>query len=204
VVHATIPSAFFAAHPSDARKDVDVAFAGRLLARKGLHVVLDAMSWLAQRGGRRVTLAVAGDGPERHALEERARMLNLVDQVAWLGPVDVPGVVHLLDRARLFAYPTLSSEAFGCSNLEAMARGTPVVTTNLGGTADYVCPEENALVCAPDSAESLAGAIDRLLDDPQLSARLRAAGIATARRFHPQEGRAQWRQAIDEVLRHRG
>lgn len=202
VIHASLQSAFFE-QVTTAGKDFDACFVGRLVRRKGLHTILEAMVWLKCNRQREITLAIAGDGHEREALESKAREFEIAQQVKWFGAVGPEAVVRIMRRSRTFVYPTLEPESFGCSNLEAMACGVPVITTNLGGTSDYVRPGHNALVCQPGSAESLAHAIELVIDDKQGAQYLRAEGKATARMFHPSRITPRWLKLFDELCSER-
>jgi len=198
VVHASVHPVFFESKVT--RKDFDACYVGRLMRRKGLYTILESVDWLKRQKHREITLAIGGDGPEREALEQRARELGIAHQITWCGTVGTAEVARVLDCSRTFLYPTLAPEAFGCGNIEAMARGVPVITTNLGGTSDYVTPGENAVVCDPGSSESLARSIDRLLNDSGLRTRLRKAGFVTAQRFHPTAVGTQWIEAFNDRL----
>ena len=199
VVHAPVHPAFFEADRAVAPQ-FDACYSGRIVKRKGLHSVLQAVAWLRRSQGMSVKLAIVGDGPERPELESAATTLAVADQVSWMGAVGPEAVAGILRRSALFLYPTLEPEAFGCSPVEAMACGVPVITTNLGGTTDYVRPERNAIVCAPDNPESLATAMGRILSDRALAASLAAAGLDTARQFHPSATAARWLDVFTAVL----
>lgn len=199
VCHASVQLPFFDQEPNG-ETEFDACFIGRLTTRKGLYPIVEAVAWLAGQG-RRVTLAVAGAGQERHALAKKAQQLGIAPQMTWLGALGPADVVRTLDRSRCYLSPSLEPEAFACGNLEAMARGVPVITTNLGGTTDYVRPGENALTCDSGSASDMARAIDRVLADSDVRARLRAEGQATAGRFHPSQVAPRWLTVFDEALR---
>ena len=199
VVHAPVHPTFFETGVKDSLQ-FDACYAGRLVKRKGLYTVLEALAWLRRNEGLSVTLAIAGDGPERRSLEEAATTLAVANQLSWMGAVGPEAVAGILRRSALFLYPTLEPEAFGCSPVEAMACGVPVITTNLGGTTDYVRPERNAIVCAPDDPESLARTMSRILSNRALAASLAAAGLDTARQFHPSATAARWLDVVTEVL----
>lgn len=151
-----------------------VLFLGRLAVQKRVDVLLDAFARL----GGDARLALAGDGPLRRALEERARDLGLGGRVAFLGQRD--DVLALHRAARVVVLP---SEGEGLSNvlLEALASGTPVVATDVPGTREVVTPEVEALLVPPNDAAALATALGRVLDDADLAARLAAAGQARVR-----------------------
>ncbi|MEQ1947237.1 MAG: glycosyltransferase family 4 protein [Bryobacteraceae bacterium] len=199
VVHASIHPAFFGPTTTSGRA-FDVCYAGRLVRRKGLDGALDAVSWLKFHCDLVVSMAVAGDGPERDALHAHAARMGVAEQVRWLGSLSTDGVVGLFDRSSVFVYPTVLPEAFGCSNLEAMARGLVVITSNIGGTADYVEPGDNALVCEPADPASLAGCIELALRNAEVHTRLSRNSQATAKRFTQEIQAGRWLSFFQEAL----
>lgn len=201
VVHASIHPAFYGP-PSASRKDFDLCYAGRLVERKGIATAIEALSWLKTHRGSRVRMAIAGDGPQREALRSLADQTGVGSQITWMGSVPIEGVVDVLDRSSIFLYPTLLPEAFGCGNLEAMARGLTVITSNLGGTADYVTPEENALICDPRNPQSIASCIELALSDEASQASLRLNARSTALRFKQEIQAPCWLNCFQEILAH--
>jgi glycosyltransferase involved in cell wall biosynthesis len=119
-------------------------------------------------------LVILGDGPERKALEARARGMR----VAFPGFVENAGAWFA--RADLFV---LSSYAEGMPNalLEAMALGRPVVTTSAGGSGEVVVDGESGLVVPPHDPHALAAAVERVLRDRTLAERLGEAAIRRVR-----------------------
>jgi len=136
-----------------------LVFAGRLAAQKSLEVGIEA----AKRAG--VPLLVAGDGPERAALEA-------LGGARFLGPLSRRGVLELF-RAGDAALLSSSWENFPHSVVEALAVGTPVIATRTGGVAEVVRDGENGLLVEPGDPGALAEAIRRFVDDPELAGRLR-------------------------------
>src|SRR5205814_7043209 len=89
-------------------------------------------------------LVMIGDGPDRPAAEEEARMLGVEDSVSFLGKLDQ--IAPLLAAADLFLLPS-QSESFGLSALEALASGVPVIGTNAGGLPAVVRDGETGFLC---------------------------------------------------------
>lgn len=164
------------AQPGPAEEGYDVLFASRLVAAKGVHVLLRA---LARLDG--VRALVAGDGPARAGLEREALRLGVhVDFAGWIDP---DRRAALLRGSRVFALPSLWDEPFGIAGVEALAAGIPVVASNAGGIPFWLQDGNGGLLVPRGDSAALAHAIGRVLDDAALAARLRAAGPAAAARF---------------------
>ena len=132
---------------------------GHLIARKGQAILIDALADLPG-----VTLLIAGDGPDRAALQAQAAALGLVDRVRFLGNVAHDALPALFAAADLFVLPT-ASEGLANVWVEAVACGVPVVTTDVGGAREIIDrPAAGRLV--PRTAAAFADAIRILLGDP--------------------------------------
>ena len=146
---------------------------GRLVTAKNQARLLDMMARLVAGGLDDVRLVIVGDGPERAALERRVDALGLAGQVTLAGQRDdVP------DALAAFDVFVLSSDREGhpLTALEAQSAGTPVVLTDVGGSADAVARdgEERGGFLVERDAAALADAVRRLADDPDLRARMAA------------------------------
>jgi glycosyltransferase involved in cell wall biosynthesis len=151
-----------------------LAFAGRLTAAKALDVAFDAVG---QVDG--VTLLVAGDGEERIRLAARAPA-----NVRLLGSLDRGSVLELF-RAADAALLSSAWENFPHALVEALAVGTPVLATSVGGIPEIVVDGENGLLVPAGDAAALADAIRRFFADGDLRTRLTSAAAPSARRFAP-------------------
>lgn len=160
-----------------------VVFVGRLRYYKGLDVLLDAMP--AVRG----RLVIVGDGPEETRLRARTAALGLGDRVAFAGVVSDDALLAHLAAADVGVMPsTLPSEAWGMAMVEMMAAGLPVVCTELGTGTTFVNRDgESGLVVPPGDPTALAAALNRLLADEALRARLGAGARARARALFSRE-----------------
>lgn len=160
-----------------------VLFLGRLVWYKGVALLVEAMI------GLDADLVVAGDGPERPRLERLAASLGLRRRVRFLGEVSDAQRSAWYRRADVFVLPSVCrAETFGIAMLEAMAAGTPVVSTEVGtGTSWVNQAGETGLVVPPRDAAALRTAVGRLLDDDELR---RAMGEAAARRARERFGKA--------------
>jgi len=119
------------------------------------------------------TVLVAGDGPLRELLTQRARSLGLTDDdLRLLGVrVDIP---RLLAAADAFAFPTSGREGMGLGVLEALAAGTPVVATRVSDLGELLA--DVSLLVERDDEQALIAACRRLLTEPDLQQRLGVAG----------------------------
>jgi glycosyltransferase involved in cell wall biosynthesis len=156
-----------------------LVFAGRLVPQKSIDVALDAVVATPD-----VSLLLAGEGPYRERLEAYARSLPLDGRARFLGPQPRQTVFELL-RAADAALLSSSWENFPHMVVEALAVGTPVISTDAGGVTEILRDDENGLLVPMGDAEALAAAIRRYFDDPELAERLRAAGPASVARFAP-------------------
>ena len=151
---------------------VTLAAAGRLTRQKALG---DAFAAVARVDG--VSLVVAGDGPERGALERRAAELGLDGRVRFVGPLARTEVLTLF-RAADAALLSSAWENLPHSVVEALAVGTPVVATAVGGVPEVVRDGENGLLVAPGDVAALAEAIRRV-SEPGLRDALAANAAAS-------------------------
>jgi glycosyltransferase involved in cell wall biosynthesis len=151
-----------------------LVFAGRLGPQKAVGVLLVA---LADVDG--VSLVIAGDGPERAALERRAAELARLDgRVRFLGSVPRETVLRLFRAADASVLPS-AWENFPHTVVEALAVGCPVIATSVGGVPEVVRDGENGLLVAPNDASALGEAIERFFTDAALRQRLVAAAPAS-------------------------
>jgi glycosyltransferase involved in cell wall biosynthesis len=144
---------------------------GSLVRHKGFDLLVDAYGRLSNPA---VDLLIAGDGGESAALTAQIARLGLHDRVRLLGPVTGDRKVSLYRSGECFVCPS-RREPFANVILEALASGLPVVATDVGGNRELVQSEVNGLLCEPESSAAIAAALQRLLDAPEVAARLRAA-----------------------------
>ena len=119
---------------------------------------------------------IAGEGPARAWLEEKARDEGLAERVHFTGWLDAPVLEELYTRAELVAVPSIWDEPFGLVGLEAMAHSLPVVAFDVGGISEWLEGGETGLLVPRRDAHAFARAIDSLLSDPERAARMGAKG----------------------------
>jgi len=146
-----------------------LVFAGRLGPQKALGTALEALVDVPD-----ATLTVVGDGPERAALERRARELGLDGRVSFLGSMGRGQVLRLF-RAADASVLSSAWENFPHTVVEALAAGCPVIATAVGGVPEVVRDGENGLLVPPGDPAALGAAIARFFGDDELRARLAAA-----------------------------
>jgi glycosyltransferase involved in cell wall biosynthesis len=154
--------------------------AGRLNAQKALHVALEALARLEG-----VSLVLAGDGELRDALAARAGELGLDVRVRFAGSLPRVEVLALF-RAADAVLLSSAWENFPHVLVEALAVGTPVVATRVGGVAEIVEDGVSGLLVPAGDPEALADAAGRLLADAGLHERLRAGTAGSVARFAPE------------------
>jgi rhamnosyl/mannosyltransferase len=164
---------------SEIRRDLNlpiVLFVGRLVAYKGVDVLLDALK------GLKVAALIVGEGPLRARLEKHARALDMSNRVHFLGLVGDDELAALYQACHIFVLPSVSrQEAFGVVQLEAMAAGKPVVSTDLGTGVGWVNRDgDTGYVVPPRDPHALQSALARLLGDADLQ---KSMGEAAARRI---------------------
>ncbi len=146
-----------------------LGFAGRLTAQKALDDLLEALVAVPE-----AVLLLLGDGPERDRLERRARELGLGDRARFLGLGDRDGVLRLFAAADA-AVLSSAWENFPHTVVEALAVGTPVVATAVGGVPEIVRDGVNGLLVPAGDSTALAAALRRVVEDEGLRHRLAAA-----------------------------
>jgi glycosyltransferase involved in cell wall biosynthesis len=123
------------------------------------------------------TLTIAGDGPERSALEALAAQRGVADAVRFAGRLDNAALPALYRSASVAVNPS-RVDNMPISVLEALACGVPVVSTNVGGVPYVLEHGRTALLVPPGDDEAMAQAVLRLHDEPALARTLRQSGIA--------------------------
>jgi glycosyltransferase involved in cell wall biosynthesis len=155
-------------------RDVVFAAVASLKPIKRIDLLLEAIAPV-MRARDDVRLVIAGEGPDRGALERRAAALGVDARVSFLGVRDdVAAVLRASDAAVLSS----RMEAFPNAVLEAMAAGLPLVSTDVGSVREMVVPDESALLVPPEEAEMLRAAIERLATDAGTRERLGRRGRA--------------------------
>lgn len=153
-----------------------VVAVGRLVEKKGFDDLLTALATLRSEGAP-VTAVLVGEGPLRDRLQERAATSGLQDALQLRGALRQEEVLDLVRRAAVFALPCVVAadgdrDALPTVLLEAMALGTPVVSTRVSGVPEMVDDGTSGLLVAERDPAALARALSAVLSEPDRSARL--------------------------------
>jgi glycosyltransferase involved in cell wall biosynthesis len=150
-------------------------YLGKLAPNKGTSHLVD----IAERADLRWPLVVAGDGPDRQALEQAARGSSRA--IHFTGWIDQPAATAWLAHASVLIFTSRGPESLSRVLIEASALGIPIAAMNTGGTPDIVQHEVTGLLST--TPEGLAADLARLIRDEALRGRLGAAARERALRF---------------------
>jgi glycogen(starch) synthase len=183
--------------------DPVVLFLGRLERRKGVADAVRAFSRVAERHPR-ARLVLAGASGDSRFEPTRAELLALLpesvhDRVVWLGHVGDASLYRGIREATVAICPS-PWEGFGNVALEIKAAGTPLVCTTGSGFDDFCVDGEDSLMVPPADPPALADAICRLIDDPELAARLARTASDRVLDFAPGPVAADLARSVDELL----
>ena len=154
-------------------------FVGRLVERKGIPYLIDAVGILAKQ--MPVHLNIVGTGPEETHLQELVRSRGLEQSITFHGRISPDELARHYSRCDAFALPAIvdsrgDTEGLGVVIIEAMSFRRPVVASGVGGIVDLVIDEQTGLQVPQKDSPALAKAIARVLTDPDLAQRLGRAG----------------------------
>lgn len=210
VIPMGVPLAEVAATPrpettlADRAEERHVVVVGRLVEKKGFDVLLSALRDHAAHDnagplGWRIT--IAGGGPLRRVLGSQAKGLR-VDFVGQLARADV---LALIARSSVFVLPSVPAasgdqEGLPVVLLEAAALGASIVASDLPGINDAMTDGVTALLVPPGDPVRLANAIDRLLDQPELAARLGRAAAQRALDYSTEAVGERYRTLLRQIM----
>jgi glycosyltransferase involved in cell wall biosynthesis len=172
-------------------------FVGRLVERKGVPDLIDALALLS--ADQDVRLVIVGEGPERGRIEQGVRERGLDGRVVLRGQVSEEALQQAYATADVLVLPAIvdrrgDTEGLGVVLLEAMNHKVPVVASRIGGIPDIVEDGVSGLLVPPGDTGALAQSLGQLARDPELAARLGEAGY---QRLHEQ---FSWRAIVQRWL----
>lgn len=166
-------------------------FLGRLDTRKGLGQLLPAFKLLQKEMD--IHLIVAGKGPEKPRYEKFVKENNLSERTHFLGYIPNEELPSIYRSCNIYCSPALGGETFGIVLLEAMASGTPVVSSNIAGYRQVINDGENGLLFDPHSPQDIKQKISRLLQNENLKKKLIENGLESAKQY-------DWLNVTDRIL----
>jgi glycosyltransferase involved in cell wall biosynthesis len=175
--------------------------AGRLVRKKGFEYLVDAIAAVPQ-----AVVAIAGEGTLHDELRERARAAGVAGRVRLLGNQTQDRVGELFAAADMICVPSVrddSGNVDGLPNvvLEALASGTPVITTTAGGIGAVVEDQRTAMVVPERDAAAIAAAMANIASNPDAARQLGAAARAeVSARFGWERAAARFEAAYDRAL----
>jgi glycosyltransferase involved in cell wall biosynthesis len=185
-----------------------VLFVGRLVEKKGVDTLIDAMAILRQSAAPGLELSVIGDGPARGDLEKRAKAAGV--KASFQGWQEEKKVSAAMRRALLLAVPSRTAgggdaEGLPTVIMEAMSIGVPVVATRHAGIPEIVSDRVTGLLAPEADPEALAQAILALKTEPDLASRLRGEAYADVRaRFDAERQSALLERMLLGIVRSTG
>ena len=180
------------------RRDHDVftlGFLGYLGKHKGLDVLLQALSLIADPG--EVRLLVAGDGDERSNLEALCQQLRLDQSVTFCGQVDNQRIGAIYEQIDVLVVPSVWPENSPVTITEAMASGIPVIASDIGGISELVDHGVTGLLAPPRDPRALADLIARLLKDPDVRREMGQKGLTAIRQHDVRDQIARLGEIFD-------
>jgi glycosyltransferase involved in cell wall biosynthesis len=178
--------------------DPFILYAGNIKPHKNLERLIEAFHVIRRGEFEHVKLLIIGDEISKYAtLRRTVHRYKLHKHVRFFGFVSDATLAILYRLARVFVFPSLY-EGFGLPPLEAMASGTPVITSNVSSLPEVV--GDAAMLIDPYEPDAIAGAMRRVLADDRLRDDMRERGLARVREFSWDRSIRRVREIYDEVL----
>jgi glycosyltransferase involved in cell wall biosynthesis len=200
IPHGVDTSSFSPEHRSEewrnsigAQGKVLISFVSRLVWEKNLQVLSDAAKKMRHKD--QVRFVVVGDGPALDAFKKQFQEAHFT---GFLRGKDLQTAYASSD---LFVMPSVT-ETFGNVTVEAMASGVPAICAAAGGACDFVIPGENGLLTEPNDVDSLARAMDRLVEDPNARARMSEQALLSSKRFAWSNTAMRYQEIYQSLLKH--
>lgn len=204
VVHNGINIEHFQSAGSPSREENLIIAVGRLVIKKGFNYLLEACSLLKERGVP-FRCVIVGDGNEKENLHEQCRTLQLEEEVEFAGPMNLDEVASLMGKATIMCLPCVQApdsnvDALPTVLLEALACGTPIISTKISGVPEIVTSGEDGLLVEPEDPGSLSREIERLLSSKQLQEKFAQKGrLKAAEKFDLHKNVRQLLQVFSEA-----
>ncbi|MGF1520835.1 MAG: glycosyltransferase family 4 protein [Leptolyngbyaceae cyanobacterium] len=177
-----------------------VAYAGRLVPEKGIHVLLKAFA-IAKTQVPQARLMIAGQGKSEPELRRLAAQMGLADSIVWLGHLSRSELENQFNQAWVQVVSSLWAEPFGNVTTEAMMRGTAVIASAVGAQPEIVGASETGYLVPPGDVKALADSLVHLLANKELAATVGTAGRVRALECFSEARRTEQFIALYQRLR---
>ncbi|WP_048048280.1 glycosyltransferase family 4 protein [Methanosarcina mazei] len=162
-------------------KNPSILTVGRLVKLKGMDLLIKALPNIKELIPN-IHLYIAGEGVQCEKLKSLAVRLNVQENITFLGFVSEDKIIKMLSSVDIFVTSS-RSETFGIVVLEALAAGTPVIASNVGGIPQLLNNGEYGLLVEPENPEDLSSAVIKLIKDPVLMGELSKKGRLRAQEY---------------------
>ncbi len=177
----------------------EILYVGKFIASKGVLTLLEAFAQV-RKAHPGAHLSLVGDGPERALVLATIKRLKLSDFVTIHVHANRADLSKRYAAARIIVVPSVIPESFNLVRIEAMSAGRPVVLTPVGGMREGVHDGEDVIVLPDTTARSIASAVNKLLSDTALCARIGANAARTAANFSMKEHLTRLEAKYRELL----
>ena len=158
-----------------------ILYVGGFSPRKNILGLINAFSLLPQKYRKDTTLVIVGNkGPSYTMYKNQAEKLKLSDSILFPGFIPYDKLPIFYNAAEVLVYPSFY-EGFGLPPLEAMACGTPVITSNVTSMKEVV--DDAAILIDPYNIDTLKNALEQILTDTKLSLKLMSKGLIRSMDF---------------------
>jgi len=198
IVAREVPSMAVGPEPHPKRDEGwRILFVGRLIERKGLPYLIEAMDLLLP--GLPVQLDIVGAGDQRPLLERLVKDKGLAERVFFRGRIPYEELAELYAGCDVFVLPAIvdsrgDTEGLGVVLVEAMSYKKPVIATNVGGIPDIIRHNETGILVEQRDPQALAQAIEAVLTDDSWARELGQAGFAYVKEYF------SWPRIVDQVM----
>ena len=183
---------------------LQLLYVGRLNTEKGILVLLQSLDLLVNKQGlRNLHLRIFGDGDKSYINELRSFIdeKQLSSFVTFGGRVPQNELIDYYDRSDIMIVPSLWQEPFALVTAEAMARGLPVIASQVGGTGERITDNIDGLLVEPGDEQALASAIKQLMENPEKLERVaKAARTKVEEHFTIEECAKQVEQHLQRAI----
>ncbi len=161
-------------------------YAGRLEHEKGVEVILAALQRLVTAGYTQVRVDFAGRGQPAYVagLQQMVRAYGLAVQVRFLGFLPREALLDSYADYDALVFTSLRWEGLPTTIIEAMAKGLPVIASNIGGPSDIIVHQHNGLLVSAGDADALADALEHVIQQPDLLNQMAYGALETVRTQH--------------------